>query len=102
MERNMLTWAGGIIAAISAIGGGALYLGQPPYENRDRAEERYAEVQVQRYEDKADQLEQRLLDLKYKEKIAPAAVKPLIRDQIDNTQKQLKKTQKKIEQLEKK
>lgn len=101
-ETNMLTWAVGVVVAVTTIGGAAWTLGKPPYENRDRADERYAEVQAQRYEDRADQLEQRLLDLRYKEKTAPPAVRGLIREDIEKTQKQLEKTQKKIEQLDKK
>ena len=52
------------IALVTAIGGGAWSLGRPPYANQGWTEERLAGLKVQILQQRQDQLERRIFELR--------------------------------------
>jgi hypothetical protein len=51
------------VSLVSLIGGGALYLGKPPYANEGWVSAQLAGQQVQIYQQRQDQLERRIFEL---------------------------------------
>jgi len=51
------------VTLITLIGGGALYLGKPPYENAEYAQVQRQGLQIQIYQQRQDQLERRIFEL---------------------------------------
>lgn len=63
LHKNRITQAAGVVLAISTIGGGALFLGQPPYANRAETEEKIAGVQVQYQQQKQESNDRLIYEL---------------------------------------
>ena len=101
-ERPMLTTVAGYVTALSLIGGGIWYLGRPPFANETWVVAELTDRDLRYQQQREEQLEQRLFDLKYKEKVAPAPVKPLIKEDIERTNRQLERTRDEIKEMRKK
>ena len=62
--KSLITPILAAVALVTAIGGGAWTLGKPPYANQRWAEEQLAGMQVQILQQRQDQLERRIYELK--------------------------------------
>ena len=92
------------------VGGGAIVLTvpwdereeRPPFANETWVVAELTDRDLRYQQQREEQLEQRLFDLKYKEKVAPAPVKPLIKEDIERTNRQLERTRDEIKEMRKK
>ena len=73
----------GAIGLVTAIGGAAWTLGEPPYANRPWVEEKFVEVDLRSYERERDAVGDRIADYQIKRATAPVQVRPIIDNELE-------------------
>ena len=94
----MISSAAGIVTLISIVGGGALFLGQPPYANRAEMEEQIAAVAVQYQQQKQESNDRLIYELE-REKAKKGKLSEFEQREYDRLKKLRKTTEEQIQQL---
>ena len=82
------------IAIVTAIGGGAWTLGKPPYANQRWAEEQLAGMQVQILQQRQDQLERRIYELRVER--SRGRWSPVMEQELQRLERELRQLQEQI------
>ena len=97
--KSMSTLILGAIGLVTAIGGAAWTLGEPPYANRPWVEDRFVEVDLRSYERERDAVGDRIADYRIKRASAPPQVKNIIDGELEKLQNRLNSLNQTIYQL---
>lgn len=86
------------VALVSTIGGGALYLGKPPYANQEWAQNQFASVELQSLDREATAISDKIIDLRIRRATSTLEVKRIIDGQIESLQIRLNNLNAQIQQ----
>lgn len=86
------------VALVTTIGGGAWYLGKPPYANQEWAQNQFASVELASLDREATAISDKIIDLRIRRATSTPEVKRIIDGQIESLQIRLNNLNAQIQQ----